>query len=158
MYLTRASTLHRSPIKISLPTEDLHSRPRRLLRHTSQRPVFYHAGPGLGEFVYRDPANLTDDFAIEISDAGEVIRLFNPDPDTTYTENSLGTTLNRETGVTSNSPRSIYIAAVGKGVVAIGIRRCVKLRYPPQSQTSSNSPEPSTVCKLRTPRPSATSQ
>lgn len=77
--------------------------------------VFYHAGPGLGEFAYRDPANLTEDAVIELSESGEPIRLFDTDMDSTLTEEA-ASTLRHDFGDTFNTPRSIYIAAVGKGL------------------------------------------
>ena len=77
--------------------------------------VFYHAGPGLGEFVYRDPANLTEDAVIELSDSGEPIELFDTDMDNTLTEDA-STTLRHDFGDTFNTPRPIYVASVGKGL------------------------------------------
>ena len=77
--------------------------------------VFYHAGPGLGEFVYRDPANLTEDAVIEISGSGEPIRLFDANMDNTLTEDAAAT-LRHDFGDTFTTPRSIYIASVGKGL------------------------------------------
>ncbi|MEC7174119.1 MAG: hypothetical protein VXW34_00795, partial [Actinomycetota bacterium] len=66
-------------------------------------------------FVYRDPANLTEDAVIELSDSGEPIRLFDTDMENTLTEDA-STTLRHDFGDIFNTPRPIYVASIGKGL------------------------------------------
>ena len=60
---------------------------------------------------YVDATAVTDDIAFELSDSGDLIRLFGPGMETTLTED-VPSGLSRNVGDADTTPRSIYIAAV----------------------------------------------
>lgn len=68
-----------------------------------------------GASLSRSATALTEDAAFELSNSGELIRLFNADMDSTLTEDVASGT-RHDVGDADTTPRPIYIAAVGKGL------------------------------------------
>ncbi|MGA0389186.1 MAG: hypothetical protein ACO3NP_10400, partial [Ilumatobacteraceae bacterium] len=68
-----------------------------------------------GASLSRSASALTEDAAFELSNSGELIRMFTADMDNTLTEDVPSGT-RHDVGDADTTPRSIYIAAVGKGL------------------------------------------
>jgi len=69
----------------------------------------------IGASLSRSATALTQDAAFELSNSGELIRLFKEDMNNTLTEDVTSGT-RHDVGDADTTPRSIYIAAVGKGL------------------------------------------
>ena len=74
-----------------------------------------HNNGGYGASLSRSATALTEDIAFELSSTGELIRLFGADMDTTLSED-VSSGLRHDVGDSDVTPRSIYIAVVGRGM------------------------------------------
>ena len=74
-----------------------------------------HNNGSYGASLSRSATALTQDAVFELSNSGELIRLFEDDMNSTLTEDVASGT-RHDVGDADTTPRSIYIAAVGKGL------------------------------------------
>ena len=74
-----------------------------------------HNNGSYGASLSRSATVLAEDSVFELSSSGELIRLFDTDMGNTLTEDVASGT-RHDVGDTDTTPRSIYIAAVGKGL------------------------------------------
>lgn len=74
-----------------------------------------HNNGSYGASLSRSATALTQDAVFELSNSGELIRLFEDDMNNTLTEDVASGT-RHDVGDADTTPRSIYIAAVGKGL------------------------------------------
>jgi len=88
----------------------------KIYRQNATNLMFEQYNNGsVGASLSRSSTALSEDAVFELSNSGELTRLFNADMDNTLTEDVPSGT-RHDIGNADTTPRSIYIAAVGKGL------------------------------------------
>ena len=99
----------------SISSSDFYSAFKMYRQNATNLMLEQHNNGTYGASLARSATAMAEDLAFELSETGELIRLFDTDMDNTLTEDVESTT-RHDFGDTFNTPMPIYIAAVGKGL------------------------------------------
>lgn len=99
----------------SISSSDFYSAFKAYRQNATNVMFEQHNNGTYGASLSRSATAMTEDLVFELSETGELIRLFDTDMDNTLTED-VSSGVRHDFGDTFNTPMPIYIAAVGKGL------------------------------------------